>query len=372
VDLLDPCSALDRQRDQGRWGLISMGALGETGPAPEPADVRGRRELVGVPSLRQLGFQLLTGAIAPVIVYQVGKAGGLSEPTSLALASLPPAASVVTNCVRGRQLDLVGSVALFGITAGLVSVLVLHGSPLLLKMRDSVVTGAFGIACIASLRIGRRPLIFYAGRTIASARDPNARRSFEANWERPTARRTFYLVTALWGVGLIGEALARSLLAVTLSTDSFVTASSLLGWGCNGALIYLTVIVIRRRSLKYAVVPLTRMEPVRKICLSLPDVAEVKAGPATEWQIGGHTFVRMATVMSPAGKLVTFLIFSVVPGTLAELLSDSHLFFNSGSRADSAGMRLDDDADWGRVAELVKDSYNLQPHSGPIGLGQIG
>jgi hypothetical protein len=52
--------------------------------------------------------------------------------------------------------------ALVGIAIGLIGAVAFHGDATLLKVRDSLVTGVFGAACLVSLGT-RRPAIFLPG-----------------------------------------------------------------------------------------------------------------------------------------------------------------------------------------------------------------
>jgi hypothetical protein len=56
----------------------------------------------------------------------------------------------------------------------------------LLKIRESLVTGLFGIACLISLSSlsMRRPLMFYLGRSFATSGDPEKTKECNLRIER--------------------------------------------------------------------------------------------------------------------------------------------------------------------------------------------
>lgn len=190
---------------------------------------------------RMLGLQALTGGVVPLVVYELARHAGLADATSLAVAALPPGLAVVAEWLWRRRLNIIGMIVLVGILLGLGAVLVLHGNELLLKMRESVVTGTFGLVCLVTLVIPIRPAMFYVGQALAGAGDRLRRQEFAALWAEERARRTFTILTAAWGAGLVAEAGVRALLAVELSTGSFLTLSPVVGWVVIGGLIYWTI-----------------------------------------------------------------------------------------------------------------------------------
>jgi len=202
-----------------------------TAPAPE-------EHALAAISPRALGPQILSGGVAPFVAYQLARHGGMSDASALALSSVPPALAVMGEWAWRKRLNIIGAIALVGIVAGLLAMSVLHGNEMTLKMRESVVTGAFGLVCLGSLVLPGRPVMFYMGRALAGA--PHAD-DFEEMWERPEARRAFTVITAIWGIGLVLEAGVRALLAVALPTGTFLAVTPVLGWGVIGILIYVTI-----------------------------------------------------------------------------------------------------------------------------------
>ena len=202
---------------------------------------------LGALSLRALAPQILTGGVAPLAVYLVARHAGVGDAVSLALSCGPPAASVAVSWARRRRLDPIGAIALVGIVAGLLSMAVLGGNELVLKMRDSVVTGLFGSLCLVSLALPGRPAIFVMGRALTAGRGRHGVAAFDSLWDEPEARRVFVVLTATWGVGLVGEAAVRAALALSLPTGPFLAVTPVLGWTVIGGLIAFTVAYVRAR-----------------------------------------------------------------------------------------------------------------------------
>ncbi|HXZ44230.1 MAG TPA: VC0807 family protein, partial [archaeon] len=115
---------------------------------------------------------------------------------------------------RRRRLDPVAIVVLLGILVSGVGVW-LGGSPRLLLIRESLFTGALGLACFGSLLLPR-PLMFYFGRHFLASDDPARRREFDATWHRPGVPFVHRLITVVWGAAFVGEFGIRVVLIYTL------------------------------------------------------------------------------------------------------------------------------------------------------------
>ena len=56
--------------------------------------------------------------------------------------------------------------------------------------------------------------------------------------ELPTVPGRFRLVTVVWGVGLVAEAVFRTVLALTIPTQTFLIVSQIVNWGVLGGLLW--------------------------------------------------------------------------------------------------------------------------------------
>jgi hypothetical protein len=194
-----------------------------------------------VPSARTLVPQVLVAGVLPLIGYVLLRPHVAADWVALAIVMVFPASEITFQRVRHGRFEPIGMIALLGIAIGLVGAIALHGDATLLKVRDGLITGVFGAVCLLSL-IGRRPLMFYLGRAFASEDHPSASADFDQMWQLPTVARRFRFVTAVWGVCLVGEALARTVLAITVSTTEFLIVSPILNWGVIGALLWYTAV----------------------------------------------------------------------------------------------------------------------------------
>ncbi len=224
-------------------------AVGETGrpldPAPAavfafPTDPRDGWE-PGAPSVRALTPSVVGGALVPLAVYFVVRAHVHGDAPALAIAGVPAAAWVAVGFAWRRRIDPIGLVTLVGFGAGLAVSAALGGSAFVLKVRDSAFTCWLGLACLGSVAIGRRPVMFGVGKALSAGNEPVRVELYEALWTLPPARAVFRIITAVWGVGLLAEATTRVVLAETLSTPVFVVASPVVAAAFLGPLVGFTL-----------------------------------------------------------------------------------------------------------------------------------
>jgi hypothetical protein len=193
-----------------------------------------------VPNLRLLAPQLLVAGVFPVIAYAVLRPHVGSDAVALSAVMVFPVAEISFERVRRGRFEPIGIIALIGITVGLTGAVALHGSALLLKIRESLLSGLFGIVCLSSLA-ARRPAMFYLGRAFATGGDPEKVAEFDELWNLPSVPARFRFVTVVWGVALVAEAVLRTVLALSIPTQPFLVVSQLVNWGVLGSLLWFTV-----------------------------------------------------------------------------------------------------------------------------------
>lgn len=164
-------------------------------------------------------------AFLPYLAYVVLRNRGASTVDALAAGAAFPAAFVAVNFVRRRRLDGLGLAVLATIAAG-AGLSVISGSARFALVKESLLTGAFGLAMLGSL-LGRRPLMFYFGRRFATDGTPAGHAAWESYWHRSaTFRRSIVTMTQVWGAALVAEAAIRVLAAYTLPTSTVVGLSA--------------------------------------------------------------------------------------------------------------------------------------------------
>lgn len=82
--------------------------------------------------------------------------------------------------------------------------------------RQALFPGVFGFACLFSLFLLSKPLMFYIFRQLAAGDDPLRRQEFSQSWQSARTRANHRLMTAVWGAALFGEFVVCLLIANAL------------------------------------------------------------------------------------------------------------------------------------------------------------
>ncbi|MER6027613.1 VC0807 family protein [Streptomyces sp. NPDC001851] len=212
-------------------------AQGEERPLP-PARSRGSA----------MGGWFLTIALnvaAPILTYNALSDHGWSEFAALLASGVWPVLDSVVHLVWRRRLDEFAVVTLvFLVITAVVSLLGAHSTRALL-LKDSAVTGLFGLLCLATL-LAPRPLMFYFGRKFATDGTAASTSWWNGLWQYEGFRATVRTMTTVWGVAYCAEAVVRVALASVLSTGTMVTLSPVLIYGVLGSLILWTTLYGKR------------------------------------------------------------------------------------------------------------------------------
>jgi len=193
-----------------------------------------------VPSLRLLAPNLIVAGVFPVIGYALLRPHVSSDAVALAAVLVFPVADIVVQRARHGRFEPIGIIALIGIGLGLIGAVALNGNATLLKVRESMITGVFGLICLVSLPMSR-PAMFYLGRAFATGGESERVAEFDSLWDLPTVPRRFRFVTLVWGVSLVAEAVLRTVLALTIPTQAFLIVSQIVNWSVLGGLLWFSV-----------------------------------------------------------------------------------------------------------------------------------
>lgn len=194
----------------------------------------------GTPSIRAMAPSVVGGAVIPLAVYYLVHRHVGSDATALVIAGIPAAAFVLIQFARQRRVDPIGAIVLLGFAVGVSASYALGGNAFVLKVRESMISALLAIACLISVRYGR-PVMFYFGRALSAGSDPGRLRAYNDLWELEPARRVFAIVTAVWGFGLLLDAGTRVVMALNLSTTTFLAVSPPVSWLYIATLFAFTV-----------------------------------------------------------------------------------------------------------------------------------
>ncbi|MGA2392721.1 MAG: VC0807 family protein [Candidatus Lustribacter sp.] len=189
---------------------------------------------------RTLGLSL----VAPLLVIQLLLHRGVAPIYALSAAAVFPLAEMVYEAVTTRHIGVIAIVSFIGIVVGF-GLSFATGNAVFALLKDSVLTGTFGLVFLISLATPK-PLIYRLNLDLAGA-DPAARAASEALWEVPEARRSFRLITLVWGAGLLLDAVARVIAVLTLPLATATGASPVIAVVFVGGILVWTVLYVKAR-----------------------------------------------------------------------------------------------------------------------------
>lgn len=212
--------------------MIGMGSDAEA-----PATNRSR--------LQSLAPIVVFDLAGPLAAYSLLRSNGWSTVSALLLSGVFPALGVALGLARHRRLDSIGALVLVGIGVGTALGLTSSNSRLVL-LEGSVPTAVFGLVCLASLW-SRRPLMFRFALEFKGAETPGGR-DFDARWRYAGFRRTFRVITAVWGIAYLAEAAARVYIVETTSTGAALSISKVMPYAVAAILVaWMTVYGLRAK-----------------------------------------------------------------------------------------------------------------------------
>lgn len=174
----------------------------------------------------------------PLLAYSLLRSAGFSSVTALVLSGVFPAAGVTINFILHSRADALGLLVLAGIAAGAILGLVSHNARLVLD-EGSVPTAVFGLICLGSL-VTPKPLMYRLALEFIGPGTPKGR-EFDDLWQYAEFRRVFRVITAVWGITYLAEAVARVVIVQNTSTGTALATSKVLPYAVAGVLIAWTL-----------------------------------------------------------------------------------------------------------------------------------
>ena len=169
---------------------------------------------------RVLARQLVLELLLPLAGYYGLRAAGVSTWLALTVGSALAVPWIVYGIIRKRRVDVT---AAFTLTLLLVGALMssVTGDPRVLLVRDSWIGALLGIWILGTLAT-QRPFIMTTSRAIVVAKIGEAGAdAWEARWiDDSDFRHHVRVLTAIWGVVFLGDAIVRVVLAYTLPLDA--------------------------------------------------------------------------------------------------------------------------------------------------------
>lgn len=187
---------------------------------------------------------ILLDVVGPVVVYYLLTGNGVGDVPALVISGAVPAVSLVITAVLERRVDEIGLIVLILLAVSVVAAL-LFNDPRVLLIKDSAVTGLFGLVFLASL-LAPRPLTFFFGRKFATGGNPARVAWWNGLWQFAAFRHVQRVLAVVWGVGLLAEAALRVVLALLLPVPVMVVINSVLPLAVTALLVTGTIVYGRR------------------------------------------------------------------------------------------------------------------------------
>ena|SRR5579862_1532629 len=189
---------------------------GDAVSAPGAPGATRRRERVAAVTAVLAPIALFDVA-GPIVVQGVARDHGAGLTAALALSGAPPAGWILAVALWRRRVDAVGVFVLSSIVLATLIGLA-SGSGRLYLLDGAILTGVFGIVCLASLATAR-PLMFHFA--LAANGGPGSPRGRELaeRWRYAGFRRVFVVMTVVWGAGFVVQAATNAAIIEATSTQ---------------------------------------------------------------------------------------------------------------------------------------------------------
>lgn len=181
-----------------------------------------------------------------IAAFQLAKSNGASDQLAYLISGVGPLLGMAVQWIRSRNLSVASLVILLFIVLSAAAAFIGGADSRLLIVKDSVVTGGFGVTCLISMLLPK-PLMFYFGARFGTDGTKDGLARWNSLWQYPTFRRSQYVITATWGIGFLVEALFRIAVAYTVSNFELAfTISQTLPFVFIAVLVYLTISIANR------------------------------------------------------------------------------------------------------------------------------
>jgi hypothetical protein len=193
---------------------------------------------------------ILLSVVAPIVIYSMLTDRGFSEVAALIISGIGPVIDLAITMLVSRRVDEFSLIVLVFLVIGVVTSL-LFDDPRLLLLKESAVSGLFGLVLLGSL-LAPKPLMFYFGRRFATGGTAERITWWNGLWQYAGFRRTQRVLTLVWGVVLLGEAVLRGVLAFVLPVGTMVVVNSVLPPVVFALLIVFTITYAKRSQARAA------------------------------------------------------------------------------------------------------------------------
>lgn len=189
--------------------------------------------------IQSITLSILINGIIPLIVYSM-LIRYYSTKSALIIATIIPLIDNLYHIFKDKKVDEFAMFMLLGFVLSIL-VLFLGGNEKIILLRESLVTGLLGLVFTASL-LFPKPLIYYFAIRFQTNNSPLEKSVFKERWNVPYFRFVTRLMTAVWGIALLGEAVIKVFLVFKLSIPMYLAISQFVFYGVIGITILWTIL----------------------------------------------------------------------------------------------------------------------------------
>jgi hypothetical protein len=187
-------------------------------------------------TILSLASSIVINVALPILIYlALKKYTGTSVFFALVASGVPSLIDSIVGVIRRKRIDLLAGIVLASIVISLI-LIALGSSPKVYLVRESFFTAAFGLVYLVSL-LFPRPLAFYFARYFATGNHPENIPWFDSLWQSRQFRHMMRVITVVWGIGFLFEAVLRTFLVIKLSIEQFLIVSPFVLYGMIGILV---------------------------------------------------------------------------------------------------------------------------------------
>jgi len=189
---------------------------------------------------------MLFNVALPIGTYILLSGNGMADVPALLLSGVWPVVELGISYARTRHFDELSIMVLIFLVIGVATSLLFNSARVLL-IKESALTGLFGVVLLASL-LAKRPLMFYFGRKFATDGSPAKVAWWNGLWQYEGFRRGQRMLTVVWGTAFLGEAVLRIVLALFLPVGTMVVINNVLPYVVLAVLVIGTSMWGRRQQ----------------------------------------------------------------------------------------------------------------------------
>ncbi|MER7246273.1 VC0807 family protein [Kribbella sp. NPDC000426] len=189
---------------------------------------------------------VLVDLVVPLLIFYGLRQSGVGVVGATLAGSVIPVVRTAYSLVRGRRVDWMAVFMIIALAVGTIASLAMH-SPRMLLAKDGVITALCGLWMLGTVALGK-PLLLSIGRGIAEAkRGKGGGSAWAGRWDgEPGFRHGIRLITIVWGVGLVFDAVVRVGIAYALPLDA-VPGVTTIQWIVLFALLYGFMMIYSRK-----------------------------------------------------------------------------------------------------------------------------